>query len=95
MFITFSLIYKYLPNKRLKPKNIRVGAIFATIGWVLTSLVFSFYVNNFAHYEKVYGSLGGMVILIIWLYISTLVILIGGELNAISSYFETKDKNEE
>jgi len=95
MFITFSLIYKYLPNKRLKPKNIRVGAIFATIGWVLTSLVFSFYVNNFGHYEKVYGSLGGMVILIIWLYISTLVILIGGELNAISSYFETKDKNEE
>lgn len=94
MFITFSLIYKYLPNKKLKPKNIRIGAIFATLGWVSTSLVFSFYVNNFGHYEKVYGSLGGMIILIIWLYISTLVILIGGELNAISSYFETKETEE-
>nr|WP_319489879.1 YihY/virulence factor BrkB family protein [uncultured Caproiciproducens sp.] len=90
MFITFSLIYKYVPNKELKFRNIRVGAIFATIGCITTSLLFSLYVNNFGSYEKVYGSLGGMIVLISWLYISTLVILIGGELNAISNYFQIK-----
>lgn len=93
MFVTFSLLYKYVPNKKLRYRNIRVGAIFATVGWIITSLLFSFYVNNFGNYEKVYGSLGGMIALISWLYISTLVILIGGELNAISSYFQTKEEN--
>ena len=90
MFVTFSLIYKYVPNKKLKYKNIRVGALFATIGWIITSLLFSLYVNNFGNYEKVYGSLGGMIALISWLYISTIIIMIGGELNAISNYFQTK-----
>lgn len=94
MFTTFSLIYGYVPNKNLKFNNIRVGAIFTTIGWVTTSLLFSFYVNNFGNYEKVYGSLGGVIGLISWLYISTLIILLGGELNAISSYFKNKEKNE-
>lgn len=94
MFVTFSLLYKFVPNKRLKFRNIRVGAIFATIGWIITSLLFSTYVNNFGNYEKVYGSLGGMIALITWLYISALVILVGGEINAISDYFQTKrEKN--
>ena len=94
MFSTFFLIYEYMPNRRLKFNNVIVGTIFTTIGWVITSVLFSFYVNNFANYEKVYGSLGGVIALISWLYISTLIILIGGELNAISSYFKNKEKNE-
>ncbi|MBC8060564.1 MAG: YihY/virulence factor BrkB family protein [Clostridiaceae bacterium] len=93
MFVTFSLIYSYVPNRKLKFKNISVGAVFTTIGWVTTSLIFSFYVNNFGNYEKVYGSLGGVIALIGWLYISTLIILLGGELNAINSYFKNKEKN--
>jgi len=85
MFITFSLMYKFIPNKRLEFKNVIVGSIFATVGWVTISLLFSYYVNTFANYEKVYGSLGGVIALIGWLYINTLIILLGGELNAISS----------
>lgn len=91
MLITFNLMYTYLPNKKLKFNNIIVGSIFSTVGWVATSLLFSFYVNGFANYEKVYGSLGGVIALIIWLYISTLIILLGGELNAISSNFENRE----
>jgi membrane protein len=94
MFITFSLIYGYVPNRRLRFDNTIVGTIFTTFGWIITSVLFSFYVNNFANYEKVYGSLGGVIALISWLYISTLIILIGGELNAINSYFKNKEKNE-
>lgn len=85
MFITFSSIYVYVPNKKLKFKNVIVGTLFTTVGWITTSLLFSEYVNNYSDYEKVYGGLGGVIALISWLYISTLIILIGGELNAISS----------
>jgi len=92
MLITFYFLYRYVPNKKLKFNNIIVGVIFTTVGWVATSLLFSFYVNNFANYERVYGSLGGVIALISWLYISTLIILLGGELIAISSNFENKEK---
>ena len=92
MFITFYLIYKYLPNRKLKFKNVLIGTIFATFGWVSASLLFSFYVNSFANYANIYGSLGGMFALIFWLYISTLIFLLGGELNAISSTFEDTKK---
>ena len=93
MFITFSFIFKYGPNRKLKFHNVIVGTIFTTVGWVATSLLFSFYINNFTNYEKVYGSLGGVIALISWLYISSLIILIGGELNAISGYFQNNEKN--
>jgi membrane protein len=93
MFITFSFIFKYGPNRKLKFHNVIVGTIFTTVGWVATSLLFSFYINNFTNYEKVYGSLGGVIALISWLYISSLIILIGGELNAISGYFQGNEKN--
>ena len=92
MLVTFYLIYAFLPNRKLKFNNIMVGTIFTTIGWVVASLLFSFYVNNFANYEKIYGSLGGVIALISWLYTSTLIILLGGELNAISSNFEDEEK---
>lgn len=93
MSITFYLIYVYVPNRKLKFNNVIVGTIFTTIGWITTSVLFSFYVNNFANFEKVYGSLGGVIALISWLYISTLIILIGGELNSINSYFKNNEKN--
>jgi len=93
MFFTFSFIFRYVPNRKLKFKNVVVGTVFTTVGWIVTSLVFSFYVNNFGHYEKVYGSLGGAISLIVWLYISTLIILVGGELNVISNYFQDKEEN--
>jgi len=92
MLITFYLIYRYVPNRKLKFNNVRVGTIFTSVGWITTSLLFSFYVNKFSNYERIYGSLGGIIALISWLYISTLIILLGGELNAISSYLQNKEK---
>lgn len=61
------------------------GAVVATLGWLITSLGFSYYVNNFANYSRFYGSLGAIIILLTWLYLSSMIVLIGGEVNAILS----------
>lgn len=92
MIITFYLMYRYLPNRRLNFNHIIVGTLFTTFGWILGSLVFSYYINHFGSYELIYGSLGGVFALIVWLYISTLIFLLGAELNVISSNLENKDK---
>ena len=85
LLTTFYLIYRYLPNRKLNGNHVLVGTIFTTVGWIGASLLFSFYVNNFGSYATVYGSLGGLFALIFWLYLSTLIFLLGGAINAICS----------
>lgn len=85
MIIIFALLYKYsiMPKERRYIKLVHTlpGAIFATIGWIVASGIFSFYVNNFANYSKTYGSLGGVIVLLVWLYITSIMIVLGGEIN--------------
>ncbi|MBC8080547.1 MAG: YihY/virulence factor BrkB family protein [Gorillibacterium sp.] len=90
MAVVFSFLYKYIPNCPLKFKEVMPGAIFATLGWILTSILFSFYVNNFGNYSKSYGSIGGIIVLLIWLYLSSIIILLGGEINAILNFYQQK-----
>lgn len=87
MFVMFSLLYVFVPCCGVRLKEALPGSVFATAGWIITSLLFSFYVENFANYAKVYGSIGGIIILLIWMYISCIIILLGGEINATFSYF--------
>ena len=83
VIILFSLFY-YLGPNREKPSWTWVspGGLIGAILWILASIAFGVYVNNFANYGKTYGSLAGVVILLLWLYISALAVLLGGELNA-------------
>lgn len=90
MMLTFYLLYAYVPNKRLKSSEIILGTIFTSVGWLSASFLFSFYVNMFSNYEKIYGSIGGIIALISWLYLSSLIILLGGELIAIYAYLSLK-----
>ncbi|WP_379153688.1 YihY/virulence factor BrkB family protein [Paenibacillus sp. sgz5001063] len=83
MFIVFTLLYWIAPSRRLTLKEVMPGAMFATIGWIITSTLFSIYVNQFSSFTETYGSLGGVMVLLIWLYISSIIILAGGEINAI------------
>lgn len=83
MFIVFSLLYWIAPNRRITYKEVLPGAAFTTISWITTSVLFSIYVNQFGDFTKTYGSLGGVTILLIWLYFSSMILLIGGEINAI------------
>lgn len=82
MIGTFSFLYWIVPSRKLGLREVLPGAMFATFGWIVTSLLFQFYMNSFGNYSKTYGSLGGMIILLIWLYISSIMIMLGGEINA-------------
>ncbi|WP_063848040.1 YihY/virulence factor BrkB family protein [Paenibacillus sp. FSL H7-0357] len=83
LFVVFTLLYWIAPSRRLTLKEVMPGAMFSTIGWIITSILFSIYVNQFSDFTKTYGSLGGVMILLIWLYISSIIILVGGEINAL------------
>ncbi|OAS23996.1 YihY/virulence factor BrkB family protein [Paenibacillus oryzisoli] len=83
IFIVFIGIYFIAPNTCLTCKSVLPGALFAAIGWQGTSLAFSFYVNSFTNYSATYGSIGGIIVLMTWFYISALIIIIGGEINAL------------
>lgn len=82
LFITFSALYLYIPNRKLRWREVLPGAAFSTIGWIAVSMGFAFYVDRFGYFNTIYGSIGGVMILLIWLYLSAVIILIGGELNA-------------
>lgn len=76
------LLYWIMPNRTITFKNAIPGAIFSAIGWGLVSFGFSFYISHFANYSKTYGSIGGIIILMLWLYIIGIVLIVGGLLNA-------------
>jgi membrane protein len=74
------LVYFFLPNFKQRPVHVLVGAIVATVLWVVVTLVFRLYVTNFGSYNKTYGAIGGVIVLLTWMYLSMLVLLSGGEL---------------
>ena len=82
MTLVLMLIYYIAPNKRTKFSHVIVGAIFATVTWQMISYLFSIYVSNFGNYSATYGSLGGVIILMLWFFLSGMILVIGGEINA-------------
>lgn len=75
------LFNKLIPNVRLSWGDALPGAAFSAIGWVLTSAGFSFYVDNMARYSLLYGSLGALIVLMLWLYLTGLIMILGTLLN--------------
>lgn len=82
-FIVLIVLYKLAPNEVVHFKHALWGALFATIGWQIVSLGFSYYVNTLGNYSATYGSLGTVIVLMIWFYISGMIIIIGGMINSI------------
>lgn len=85
LFLIFTGLYWIAPNVKLKCRSAFPGAIFATIGWIISSMGLTFYVGNFSNYSLTYGSIGAIIVLMIWLYISAFIIILGGEINAFYS----------
>jgi membrane protein len=80
--LVFVSLYQNTPNRRLGFREVVPGAVVASLGWVIVSIAFSYYIDNFGNYSKVYGSLGGIIALLMWLYVSSIIILTGAEINA-------------
>ena len=81
-FFTFSFLYYYGPSRKSKFRFISPGSTLATILSIITSLGFAYYVNNFGQYNKLYGSIGTIVVVLLWLYFNSIILLVGFELNA-------------
>lgn len=81
-FVTISILYRYGPANTKKWRFFSAGSWLATILAFLTIWGFSFYINHFGSYNKVYGSIGTLIVIMIWLYLNSLILLIGFELNA-------------
>ena len=84
IFLLILFIYWIVPNTdpRLKFMSVWPGAIVSTIGWLGLTYGFSFYVNNFGNYSATYGSIGGVIILMLWLYFTGMLLIFGGIINA-------------
>jgi membrane protein len=95
MLFVFVFLYVLAPNRRLSVREVIPGAIFSTAGWVIISILFAFYVNRWDTYTRSYGSIGGIIVLLIWLYFSSVIILLGGQINATLSFLrDGKNKAE-
>lgn len=76
-----ALIYRYGPSRWTKGTPIMPGAVLAAISWAIVSAMFRLYVTNFGNYNKVYGAVGAVIVLLLWLYMTSLVLLLGDQLN--------------
>jgi membrane protein len=81
-FMTISVLYRYGPANTKKWRLFSAGSWLATVLAFLTIWGFSFYINHFGSYNKVYGSIGTLIVIMIWLYLNSLILLLGFELNA-------------
>lgn len=80
--IAISFLYYYAPAIRKRWRFISAGSTFATIGTIVVSTGFAYFVNHFGQYNKVYGSIGTIIVMMIWFYFNALVLILGFELNA-------------
>ncbi|MEY4610971.1 MAG: hypothetical protein RL246_1290 [Bacteroidota bacterium] len=92
-FFTISIIYYYAPAIHKRWKFFNAGSITASIMTILVTNLFSYYLVNFASYHKVYGSIGSLIALMVWLYFVSLILIVGFEINA--SIDQVKEEVEE
>jgi membrane protein len=92
-FFAYSFIYWLGPNTQLKFRFISAGSTFATLFSILISLLFAYYINNWGNYNKLYGSIGTVMVVMLWMYFNSIVLLLGFELNASISNAKNKDQH--
>ena len=81
LYFTICIIYTFGPSLLQRFSFISAGAVFATLGSILVTTVFFFLVNNFLYYNKLYGSIGTLIAFMVWVWLNTIMILLGYELN--------------
>ena len=81
VFFTVKVIYTLAPNVQIPSRSVNKGALMTTSVWLITTYVFSFYVTNIANYSKLYGNLSNLIILMIWIYWSCYIFVLGMTMN--------------
>jgi membrane protein len=92
MSVILACLYTVLPDVEQDFKLITPGSLTAVVGWLLASLGFSLYVAHFGSYEVVYGALGSVIVLLLWVWISALFVLLGAEINAVLEHLAPEGK---
>ncbi|WP_408869093.1 YihY/virulence factor BrkB family protein [Brochothrix campestris] len=82
IFVALVLLYRFLPHHKIKFRETLIGSAFTSIGWLVFSYLFSIFIDNFSNYSAIYGSIGAVIILMLWFYLSGIIVLIGGMINA-------------
>ena len=81
MYFFIKILYTIAPNKRVRSKNVGYGALFTSVSWIIITYIYSYYINNIAHYSTFYGGLANLVILMFWIYLLAYAFTIGMALN--------------
>jgi membrane protein len=90
--VALAALYYFAPDVRQRWRWVTPGSVVAVIGWSIASLGFAYYVNNFGSYNVTYGSIGAVIVLLTWMYVSGFFILLGGELNSQIEHAARKGK---
>jgi len=92
VMLVLALLYYFLPDVKQEWRYITPGSVLATMLWLLLTWGFSFYAETFGSYDKTYGAIGGVIVLMTWLYISGFVFILGGEVNAVLEHASAEGK---
>lgn len=94
IYISIRIMYLTAPDEKIEDISTRKGAIFTTIGWVLATEIFSFYIGTFSSYDLFYGSISNILVVLLWLYILSYIFVMGMVLNAGSYNHQQKEEKE-
>ncbi|MGA2285882.1 MAG: YihY/virulence factor BrkB family protein [Dehalococcoidia bacterium] len=83
ILLAVGVLYRVGPNAKLSVKRILPGTVMFTGVWLIATYLFGLYIAHFASYNSTYGTLGGVVILLVWFYLTAFILILGGELNAV------------
>ncbi|NWB87602.1 YihY/virulence factor BrkB family protein [Pseudomonas gingeri] len=93
LMFAVALMYYVMPDVKQKFRFITPGSVLAVVVWIVASLGFGYYVKTFADYNAMYGSIGAIIVLLLYFYISAAVLLLGAEMNAVIEHMSSEGKN--
>jgi membrane protein len=92
VMLVFALLYYFLPDVKQEWRFVTPGSLIGTALWLFASYGFTVYADNFSSYDKTYGSIGGVIALLTWLYVTGLIFVVGGEINALVEHESSEGK---
>lgn len=90
----FAVVYRYVPDRAVSWRSALVGATFSGVAWVIAKELYRLYLTHFADFGKLYGSLGSVIILILWIYYSSIIMVFGAELAYVHEHGDREEPNQ-